>query len=316
MRLKISVIVPVYNTEDYLDDCISSIVNQTYRNLEIILIDDCSTDSSAQICDNWARKDDRIQVIHKMKGGLSEARNYGLNICTGELIAFVDSDDWIDPKMYMEMLSAMEASGADICACGRVYEGSGVRKPVVAFDGTPEMALKMLFSYPSFPVDVWNKLYKKKIWEGVRFPSKKNYEDVFVACRLIDNAKLIKQISNEFYHYRIRSGSITRSGFSVSKMDEEEGWRFVYTYIRNYHANLFKEAFSFYLIKVAIILSSIPKEQRLGFSKEIRYMRNTLCKNLLFCAICAKISFFHKCNILKLCMRLDSIVPCTWGQKG
>ena len=114
----ISVIVPVYRVEEFLDKCIKSIVNQTYHNLQIILVDDGSPDFCGEICENWAKVDDRIIVIHKENGGLSDARNAGLAIATGDYIAFVDSDDWIEPRMYEVMLSIIKKERADIVACG------------------------------------------------------------------------------------------------------------------------------------------------------------------------------------------------------
>ena len=112
----ISVIIPIYNVEAYLDECIASVIAQTYSNLEIILVDDGSPDNCPQMCDEWAAKDSRIRVIHKENGGLSDARNAGIDIATGEYIAFVDSDDWIVPEMYEKMLAALKTENAATCA--------------------------------------------------------------------------------------------------------------------------------------------------------------------------------------------------------
>ena len=114
----ISIVVPVYKVEPYLDKCVSSIVNQTYKNLEIILVDDGSPDNCPVMCDAWAEKDNRIRVIHKPNGGLSDARNAGMSAATGELIAFVDSDDWIAPDMYEKLYHRLTEDGSDIAACG------------------------------------------------------------------------------------------------------------------------------------------------------------------------------------------------------
>ena len=114
----ISIVVPVYKVEPYLDKCVSSIVNQTYKNLEIILVDDGSPDNCPAMCDAWAEKDNRIRVIHKPNGGLSDARNAGMSVATGELMAFVDSDDWIAPDMYEKLYHHLTEDGSDIAACG------------------------------------------------------------------------------------------------------------------------------------------------------------------------------------------------------
>ena len=116
----ISVIVPIYKVEEFLDECIQSIVDQTYQNLQIILVDDGSPDRCGEMCEDWARKDKRIEVIHKKNGGLSDARNVGLAEATGEFITFVDSDDWIEPQMYEIMVTTLIAEDADLVACGIV----------------------------------------------------------------------------------------------------------------------------------------------------------------------------------------------------
>lgn len=128
MSAKISIIVPVYNIEKYIVRCIESILNQTYSNLEIILVDDGSTDSSGGICDEYAKKDDRIVVIHKVNGGLSDARNAGLKVVTGDYIGYVDGDDWIDSTMYEDMLSVMEAKDIklSICRYKKVFTGETI----------------------------------------------------------------------------------------------------------------------------------------------------------------------------------------------
>ena len=113
----ISVIIPIYNVEAYLDECVQSILSQTHKQLEIILVDDGSPDGCPAMCDAWAEKDSRIRVIHKENGGLSDARNVGIDAATGDYIAFVDSDDWIVPEMYEKMLAALKKENADICAC-------------------------------------------------------------------------------------------------------------------------------------------------------------------------------------------------------
>ena len=114
----VSVIVPVYNVEAYLDECLESICSQTYRNLEIILADDGSTDKSGEICDIWQAKDPRIRVIHQQNAGVSCARNAGLEICTGDLISFVDSDDWLDLQMFEKLVSCLSENDADAAMCG------------------------------------------------------------------------------------------------------------------------------------------------------------------------------------------------------
>ena len=162
----ISVIIPIYNVEAYLDECIASVIAQTYSNLEIILVDDGSPDNCPQMCDEWAAKDSRIRVIHKENGGLSDARNAGIDIATGEYIAFVDSDDWIEPEMYEIMLAALKNENADICACNILScfperrNAWGCEEYTVG--GSAEI-LSLLYRDTAYPVSALNKLYHRKL---------------------------------------------------------------------------------------------------------------------------------------------------------
>ncbi len=144
----ISVIIPVFKVEKYLEKCIKSIVNQTIENLEIILVDDGSPDQCPKICDYWASKDSRIKVVHKKNGGLSDARNAGLDIAKGEYISFIDSDDWVALDMYEIMLKAMKEENADICACGIMgcYQNKNVPMPIRPIVGDSKSIFSMLYS--------------------------------------------------------------------------------------------------------------------------------------------------------------------------
>ena len=164
----ISVIVPVYNVEKYLDKCIQSIVDQTYTNLEIILVDDGSPDNSGAICDEWAEKDNRIKVIHKANGGLSDARNAGLDIATGEYIAFVDSDDYIELDFYDKLYNVIKATNCDISICNlrKVYENNNVSvNNCDTFEITEYSTTEAMSALIDDKIRqvVWNKLYKADI---------------------------------------------------------------------------------------------------------------------------------------------------------
>ena len=126
--MKLSVVIPVYNVEKYLDKCVESIVNQTFKDLEIILVDDGSTDESGKMCDEWTEKDTRIKVIHKINGGLSSARNAGIKQAKGEYISFIDSDDFVEQDMYATMVEALDRTGKDIASCGRIVDLWGERE--------------------------------------------------------------------------------------------------------------------------------------------------------------------------------------------
>ena len=301
MNPKISVIVPVYNVEEYLDECVNSIISQSYANLEIILVDDGSPDGCPAKCDDWAGRDARIRVIHKKNGGLSDARNAGLDICTGEYVAFVDSDDWIKPDMYRRMLSAIERERADICACNIIscYPNREVTwggKTYVA--GDSETMLDLLYSDTLYPVSAWNKLYRRELWAGFRFPKGKLCEDAFTTYLLLDKAERIVQITDPLYCYRIRPQSIMTSAFSAKNMDEEEAWRKNFEFIRDHYPRLYKKAFSFYLQSVNVLIHRIKKEQRDRFRTEYDFLRGIMADNLFFMLFRSTVSLKYRARFL------------------
>ena len=185
----ISVIVPVYNMEQYLERCINSIKKQSYSNLEIILVDDGSTDHSADMCDTYAQEDQRIKVIHKVNGGLSDARNAGLAIATGAYIGYVDSDDWIEPQMYQKMYEACIENEAQVAVCryAKVYSDETIRggnHKTTVFER--DSILKVYLSDNSDYIvynSVWSKLFAREIIVGEIFPVGKNSEDIMYTTR-------------------------------------------------------------------------------------------------------------------------------------
>ncbi len=218
----ISVIVPVYKVEAYLDQCVASIVNQTYRDLEIILVDDGSPDRCPELCDAWAQRDSRIRVIHKKNGGLSDARNAGMEAATGEFIGFVDSDDWLSKDFYEVLYETAQRHGASIAASGIVKttqnkeEFFGTRFEQVVF--SPEEAIHTIMHGEGFHAVAWNKLYARKIFEGIRYPVGKLHEDEYVTYRLLDRAERLVLCLDAVYYYRQRTGSIMAS-WSVRHLD-------------------------------------------------------------------------------------------------
>ncbi len=301
MNPLISVIVPVYKVEAYLDACVQSILDQSYPDLEILLVDDGSPDHCPQMCEAWAVQDARIRVIHKSNGGLSSARNAGLELCTGEYIAFVDSDDWIKPDMFRRMLEALEREKADICACNIVscYPDREVCWGAKAYTvGDSETMLDRLYSDSVFPVSAWNKLYKRKLWDGFRFPEGKICEDAFTTCLLLDKAERIVQITDALYCYRIRPESIMTSSFSRKSMDEEEAWRRNYEFVRDKYPRLYRKAFSFYLQSVNVLIHRIKKEQREQFREEYAFLRKQMADNLFFMLFCSTTSIKYRARFL------------------
>ena len=209
---KISIIIPIYNTEAYLPRCLDSILAQTYQNLQIILVDDGSTDGCGTMCDAYAKKDTRIEVIHQPNSGVAAARNAGLAVAYGEWIGWVDSDDWIEPDMFDCLLENALGSQADICICGR-YEELPRR---TAFFGWPERtvleqkaAMKALLEDRHIDNALYDKLWKRELFDGIRFPEGRTYEDLATVYRLFDRVTKVLCLPQPKYHYRRRRDSIT-----------------------------------------------------------------------------------------------------------
>lgn len=212
----ITIIVPVYKVEKYLDRCVQSIVDQTYTNLEIILVDDGSPDNCPKMCDEWAKKDKRIKVIHKQNGGVSSARNAGLNVAKGLFIGFADPDDELSPKMYEKMLLSMESDNSSITICGyEVRYPNGITKIANSYENGKKndfsIVSEELYIHRLFPV-VWNKLYKRNIIGDVRFN-----EEISIGEDVIFNMDIIKKgiktsiVEEALYFYYQNDGSLTRA---------------------------------------------------------------------------------------------------------
>ena len=213
MRKLVSIIVPVYNVEKYLDTCVSSIVKQSYVNIEIILVDDGSTDSSSILCDTWKKKDNRIIVIHKSNGGQSEARNVGLLNASGEFVIFIDSDDYISSDHVEELVTAITNTKSDIvCARAQAFfdnKSSRVEKKEKrnssSFDGN--MAIKKMLYEQGVSSSLWVKIYKRALFESIGFPVGRIYEDLFTVYKLFYRCKKVTIIDKTIYYYRIRIDS-------------------------------------------------------------------------------------------------------------
>lgn len=233
MEPLISVIVPVYNVQDYVAKCVESITNQTYSNLEIILVDDGSTDKSGIICDEIAKEDKRIRVIHKNNGGLSDARNRGLDVATGEYIAFVDSDDYINKNMYEILMRNLRKDKADISMCGykmvKDYTNSDDKAEYDLYANCKVNAnniesivykskkekLNCIFPSKIRFIVMWNKIYSKNIWKSIRFPKGEVYEDEQLFYKIIYNCKRITVCEEKMYNYVQRDNSITSNNITM-----------------------------------------------------------------------------------------------------
>lgn len=238
----LSVIVPVYNVSSYLNRCIISIINQSYKNLEIILVDDGSTDNSGVICDSWATKDNRIIVIHKENCGLSDARNVGLKVSTGAYITFVDSDDWLDPYIYENLMKVGIGQKCDIVLCK--FKKTVDENDFVTNDNDYRVeyydtisALKALITDEIQQV-VWNKIYSKRLIEGIYFETGKYHEDEFWSYKIIGCAKKVAAIDYIGYYYWQRSDSIMGEQYSLRRLDAIEAKVERQNYLGNYYPEL------------------------------------------------------------------------------
>lgn len=227
---KISVVVPVYNVETYLERCVNSLLNQTYTNLEIILVNDGSTDDSGHLCDQLSVRDSRIQIVHKKNGGLSDARNVGIERATGDYIAFIDSDDWYDPVMLEILLSLCLDHDAEIAECSyrNIYQNYIQEETTcsgLVMEFTPMQAIESNLDWKYCKPVAWNKLYRRDIIGEIRYPVGKLHEDEFTTHLFYLAAKKIVYVDASFVNYERRNaGSITAS-FRPKNLDACEAFR-------------------------------------------------------------------------------------------
>lgn len=238
MEPKISVIVPVYKVEQYLERCVKSIMNQSYQNLEIILVDDGSPDACPALCDSYAKQDNRIKVIHQENMGLSAARNAGIDIASGEYIGFVDSDDYIHKNMYEVLMKTCLENTCDIAVCSlKKFE-----KEIEADEVMAEPDLELYEKEKKFQayfklhdtemIVAWNKLYKKELFHNVRYPKGKIHEDEFTTYILIGAAEKVAFVNYPLYYYFQRAESIMGQGFSLKSLDRLEAFKLRQQYFK------------------------------------------------------------------------------------
>lgn len=226
MKCDISIIVPIYKVENRLEYCIKSILNQTFNNFEIILVDDGSPDNCGRICDEYEKKDKRIKVVHKENGGLSDARNTGIDIAKGQYIGFVDSDDIIHPRMYEILFKCINKSNSDIVQCKFKrfnnldeikYDLDNYYEVFEEYDN--KRAIIDMIDNNKINVNSWNKLYKYQLFETLRFPKGKIHEDEFLTYKLLYNSKKIAYIDEELYYYYQNDNGIMNGSNILKRLD-------------------------------------------------------------------------------------------------
>lgn len=287
----ISVIVPVYNVEALLPRCIDSILNQTYKNLEVLLVDDGSRDASGKICDDYALRDSRLRVFHKENGGQSTARNLGLDAATGEYITFVDSDDWLEADGYGPMLELALRENVKLVSAGRydVSARRGEKKvglcPKRQETLSAEEMLGRLFTWDGCDSSPCDKLFHRSLFDTIRFPSRSNCEDVAIVYKLVEAAGTVAMLNKPFYNYYHRPGSTSYSSVSERTFYFEEYTEEILPYIQRKYPAIYDQARYFRvrsLVHSVLSVDLAEPEVRKAFSQRCRESRRKLCKFLPF----------------------------------
>ena len=297
--MKLSIIVPVYKVEPCLRRCVDSILAQTFTDFELILVDDGSPDGCPAICDEYARLDERVRVIHKSNGGLSDARNAGLDVARGEFIGFVDSDDSIHPCMYMRLMEQVNRYNADMAVTGfvNIDESGEILKKYPKLS-SEKVLYRKDFIDQFYPDNKWiifasacNKLYRRELFHGLRYPVGKLYEDSFVQLPLYDRCqKIVVDAQNHYFYYSNREGSIMNSSYSEKKFQlidlAESQYRFFETkglrdqkdyaldqYVNNYMINFFAVHIMHHELKAAMA----------QYDQQFNCLLLSICKNPKIC---------------------------------
>lgn len=302
---KISVIVPVYKVEQYLDKCVQSIVDQTYKNLEIILVDDGSPDKCPAMCDEWAKKDSRIKVIHKENGGVSSARNAGIDSATGEFVAFVDSDDYLAPTMYEKLIDAIKKEDCDISMCGFIYlYEDGLEKPIHEINAkkvtggnivkyllanTCEEKQNYIETY-GLMGNVWRILIKKEIIGKIRFEKLKIAEDMLFLLKIINKNTKITAIDDALYYYLQRTSSVMHV-FNKEKVAQRYGaFKIILDVVKDRASDAEINAFKFY--NYASIVNELLKNKQFDLLNE--YLNDSF-----FISLNSKENYKAECKNIK-----------------
>lgn len=288
MEDKISIIIPVYKVEKYIKKCIDSVINQTYVNLEIILVDDGSPDNCGKICDEYAKKDNRVKVIHKENGGLSDARNYGLDIVEGQFIFFLDSDDFIEKYTIEYLYKLCKKNNAEI-SVGQtrfLYENQENNKQEEPKENIriykTEQALEAMLYSQEFTNIACNKLYKTELFNNIRFPVGRLYEDLATTYKLVSNAKITVLGSKYTYDYLCnRNTSIMHKKFQKKRMEGLDFSEEILEYVRKNYPNIINSAISRLYIESISIFIEIPikkeyKKERKRVKKYLRKYRSII----------------------------------------
>ena len=319
-NLLVSVILPVYNAYPYLSETLESVIHQTYKHLEILLIDDGSSDGSGDICDEYANKDERIKVVHQVNSGVATARNTGLNILTGEVIAFLDSDDLYDPEYVQTMVSALLQENADLVMCkyskfssnstsNHNNENCNVFPKIESGIYNRSSALCALID-GTIDHYLWNKVYRKKLWNSIRFPDGHLYEDEDTIFRILDHCEMVYVLDQSLYFYRLHSSSITHSRSLKKTNDRIITWTHITSFVEDNTPGTFtnkqlKESRQFLVIQMVTYymqLLSEHKEKECGAEVRKKLIENEMI--VKDCGLLIRLSYF----IIRYCPWMIKII--------
>lgn len=262
----ISIIVPIYNVEKYLKQCIESIISQTYRNIEIILVDDGSPDNCGKICDEYSQKDKRIIVLHKENGGLSDARNKGIDIAKGDYLTFVDSDDFVNIDYIEKLYNSIKFNNTKLAQCGisKVDENNEIIEKLnyeknqikTSHEILNELYGKRLIEN----VVVWNKMYAKELFENIRFPVGKIHEDEFTTYKIFYSVDKISLLSDCLYNYRQTNESIIGKKFNKKRLNLLEALEERMDFFKNRNEiDLYEKTLKFYIEQLRLYYIKVKK---------------------------------------------------------
>lgn len=316
----LSVIIPVYNVEEYLVRCVESILNQTYRSLEVILVDDGSPDNSGRICDALAQKDSRVRVIHKENGGLSSARNAGMDAATGEYITFVDSDDWLEADGYAHLMELLLRHQVKL-VCGGNYDVDGeTGNKTLGLTPAKEEVLSAeefvgrMFLWQGCDSSACDKIYHRELLANFRYPEGRVCEDVAVTYKIVLQTDRVALSDRPFYNYFHRDGSIT---ISTAAEITEKTFHFsqhtevICGYIREHHPAIEPQA-RYLRVKslshILLLLEQAEAEVREKFAREYRHARQELKKHTGFILRCPRLGKKEKITDLLLNLGLYRIL--------
>ena len=283
----LSIIVPVYNAEKYLEECLDSVISQEYANLEIILVDDGSTDKSKDICDEYEKKDSRIKVIHKENGGASSARNAGLYIAKGEYIGFVDSDDYISESLFSILLQALLETDADIAKCGfqefkyndfEIEKRTGKKRVFTRKEAIYNFLTVEYSPYKEMNVLVNAALFKRKMFDNIKFPDVPMHEDTYISPKLFLESEKIVYVDESLYFYRQNENSVMRTDFSEKNLKCIDVFKEIHFWITEIYPEFGKYTIDKWVSKYISDYNRIIKSN--GFVDADDYYKNYIIKGL------------------------------------